>query len=77
MPPVNDILTVRRHQVVPLSFIGHTLVGISVDILTPVKGVRPIDQYNSKEIIYEMLMENAQQSPKAWRTMLLIAQEEK
>jgi hypothetical protein len=56
MPPVNDILTVRRHQVVPSSFIGHTVVGIAVDIVTPVRGVWLIDQYDSKEIIYKMLV---------------------
>ena len=56
MPPVNDIRTVRRHQVVPSSFIGHTVVGIAVDIVTPVRGVWLIDQYNSKEIIYGMLV---------------------
>jgi hypothetical protein len=56
MPPVNDILTVRKHQVVPSSFMGHTLYGIAVDTLTPARGVRLIDQYNSKEIIYKMLV---------------------
>ncbi len=54
MPPVNNIHMMRRHQVVQLSFIGHTLVVIAVDILTPVRGVRLIDQYDSKEIIYKM-----------------------
>jgi hypothetical protein len=54
MPPVNDIRMVRRHQVAPLSFIGRTLIGIAVDILTPVRGVQLIDQYDSKKIIYEM-----------------------
>jgi hypothetical protein len=63
---MNNILMVRRHQVVPLSFIRHTLIGITVDILILVRGVRLIDQYNSKEIIYGMLVENAQQSPKQW-----------
>jgi hypothetical protein len=48
MPPVNNILMVRRHQVIPLPFIGHTLLGIAVDILTPVRGVQLIDQYDSK-----------------------------
>ena len=38
---------------------------------------RLIDQYDSKEIIYGMLMYNAQQSPKEWPTMLLVAQVEK
>ncbi len=52
----------RRHQVVPLPFIGHTLTGIAVDILTPVRRVWLIDQYDSKEITYRMLVENAQQS---------------
>jgi hypothetical protein len=50
-PPVKNILMGRRHQVVPSSFIGHALVGIAVDIPTPVRGVLLIDQYNSKEII--------------------------
>jgi hypothetical protein len=53
---VNDILTVRRHQVVPSPFIRHTLAGIAVGILTPVRGVQLIDQYDSKEIIYGMLV---------------------
>jgi hypothetical protein len=66
MPPVNSIITVRRHQVVPSPFIGHTLVGIVEDILTPVRGVQLTDQYNSKEISHGMLVENAQQSPKEW-----------
>jgi hypothetical protein len=49
----------RRHQVIPSPFIGYTLVGVAVDILTPVREVRLIDQYDSKEIIYRMLVENA------------------
>jgi hypothetical protein len=61
-PPVYNILMVRRHQVVPSPFIGHTLVEITVDILTPVRGVRLIDQHDSNNIIYRMLVENAQQS---------------
>jgi hypothetical protein len=77
MPPVNNILTVRTHQVVPLPFIGHTLVGIAVDIITPGWRVWLIDQYNSKGIIYGMLVENTQQFSMEWQTMLLIAQEEK
>jgi hypothetical protein len=54
LPSVNDISMVRRHQIVPLSFIRHTPIGVKVDILTPVRGVRLIDQYHSKEIIYKM-----------------------
>jgi hypothetical protein len=56
MPPVNNIRMVRRHQVLPSAFIGHTLLRIAVDILTPVRGVRLIYQYDSKEIIYGMLV---------------------
>jgi hypothetical protein len=54
MPPVNDICMGRRYQVVPSAFIGHPLFGIAVAILTPVRGVQLIDQYDSEEIIYEM-----------------------
>jgi hypothetical protein len=77
MPTVNNILMVRRHQVITLPFIRHTLVGIAVDILTPVRGIQLIHQYDSKEIIYGILVENAQQSPKEWQTMLMISQVEK
>jgi hypothetical protein len=55
-PPVYDILMVRKPQVLPLPFIGHALIGIAVDILTPVRGVQLIDQYYCKEIIYKMLV---------------------
>jgi hypothetical protein len=64
MPPVNNTLMVRRHQVIPSPFIKHTLIGIAVDILTPVRGVWLIDQYDSKKEIYRVLVENAQQSTK-------------
>ncbi len=53
MPPVNDILTMRRHQVVQLPFIGRALIGIALDILAPVRGVRLVDQYDRRGIMLE------------------------
>jgi hypothetical protein len=44
-----------------------------VDILAPVRRVRIIDQYDSKDFMYGMLMENGKQRPEEWCTMIFIA----
>ncbi len=48
-----------------------------MDIIAPVRGVRLIDQYDGKRIIYRMLMENGKQCPGKWCAMIAFAEEEK
>jgi hypothetical protein len=43
-PPVNNILTVRRHQIIPLPFVRWALTANVVDIFSAVRRVWLIDQ---------------------------------